>query len=90
MPTFHLNRQRGSVGDPGLATMKLSRRWGTRFGGGLGGEGVEELFEEVGGYGGAVAGGGADVVDGVGFGGEGGAGLAEGGGEVGGSEARVL
>ena len=51
---------------------------------------MEELFEEVGGYGGAVAGGGADVVDGVGFGGECGAGLAEGGGEVGGSEARVL
>ena len=39
---------------------------------------AEELFEEVGGYGGAVAGGGADVVDGVGFGGEGGAGVAEG------------
>jgi hypothetical protein len=47
-------------------------------------EGAEELFEEVGGYGAAVAGGGADVVDGVGFGREGGAGLAEGGGEVGG------
>ena len=44
------------------------------------------MFEEVGGYGGAVAGGGADVVDGVGFGGEGGAGLAEGCIEVGGGE----
>ena len=41
-------------------------------------QGAEELFEEVGGYGAAVAGGGADVVDGVGFCGEGGAGLAEG------------
>jgi len=39
---------------------------------------TEELLEEVGGYGGAVAGGGADVVDGVGLGGEGGAGLAQG------------
>ena len=46
------------------------------------GEGAEELFEEVGGYGGAVAGGGADVVDGVGLGGEGGAGVAEGVGEM--------
>jgi hypothetical protein len=61
-----------------------SETWGTRFRGGLRREGAEELLEEVGGYGGAVAGGGADVVDGVGFGGEGGAGLAEGGGEVGG------
>jgi len=41
-------------------------------------QGAEELFEEVGGYGETVAGGGADVVDGAGFGGEGGAGLAEG------------
>ena len=47
-------------------------------------EGAEELLEEVGGYGGTVAGGGADVVDGVGFGGEGGAGEAEGLVEVGG------
>src|ERR1019366_2667018 len=43
-------------------------------------EGVEEFFEEVGGYGGAVLGGGADVVDGVGVGGEGGPGGGEGGG----------
>ena len=47
--------------------------------GGLCGEGAEELFEEVGGYGGTVAGGGADVVDGMGFGGEGGSGCGDGG-----------
>ena len=41
-------------------------------------EGAEELFEEVGGYGGAVFGGGADVVDGAGLGGEGGAGGGDG------------
>ena len=35
---------------------------------------MQEFFEEVGGYGGAVFGGAADVVDGEGFGGEGGAG----------------
>jgi hypothetical protein len=40
---------------------------------------VEEFFEEVGGDGGAVFGGGADVVDGAGFGGEGGAGGGDGG-----------
>ena len=56
----------------------------------LGGEGAEDVFEEVGGYGGAVGGGGADVVDGVGFGGESGAGGAEGGVEVGGGQACVL
>jgi hypothetical protein len=32
-------------------------------------QGLEELFEEVGGYCGTVFGGGADVVDGSGFGG---------------------
>ena len=58
--------------------------------GGLGGEGAEEVFEEVGGYGGAVAGCGADVVDGVGFGGEGGAGAAEGCVEMGWSQGGVL
>ena len=63
--------------------------WGTQFEGGLGDEAAEELFEEVGGYGGAIAGGGADVVDGEGFGGEGGAGEAEGGGELGGRERGV-
>jgi len=57
--------------------------------GGLGDEGAEELFEEIGGYGGAVAGGGADVVDGEGFGGEGSAGKAESGGELGGREGGV-
>ena len=41
-------------------------------------ERAEELFEEVGGYGGAVFGGAADVVDGEGFGGEGGAGGGDG------------
>jgi len=56
---------------------------------GIAGEGAEELFEEVGGYGGAVAGGGTDVVDGVGFGGEGSAGVAEGFVEVRGGEAGV-
>ena len=61
-----------------------------REGSSSGDEAAEELFEEVGGYGGAVAGGGADVVDGEGFGGEGGAGEAEGGGEMLGGEARVL
>jgi len=30
MPTFHPNGQRTSVGDPGLATIGPSRRWGTR------------------------------------------------------------
>ena len=47
-------------------------------------EGVEELFEEVGGYGGAVFGGGADVVYGHGFGGEGGSGGGDEVGDVGG------
>ena len=41
-------------------------------------EAAEEFFEEVGGDGGAVFGGGADVVDGAGFGGEGGAGGGDG------------
>ena len=49
-----------------------------RFGGASLGELVKEFFEEVGGDGGAVAGGGADVVDGAGFGGEGGAGGGDG------------
>jgi hypothetical protein len=31
MPTFHPNGHRTSVGDPGLATMRPSRRWGTRL-----------------------------------------------------------
>ena len=38
----------------------------------------QELFEQVGGYGGAVFGSGADVVDGEGFGGKGGAGGGDG------------
>lgn len=43
---------------------------------------TEEVFEEVGGYGCAVPGGGADVVDGFGFGEKGGAGCGDGlGGE---------
>ena len=53
----------------------------------FGQEGAEEVFEEVSGYYGSVLCCGADVVDGFGFGGEGGAGGSDGGVEIFGGEA---